>query len=140
MSIQKVKYSKFALLNEIVSITQMIPTPVRIQKKSENEMSILWSSQEETTLSFAEIRFHCRCAECVDEWTRVRKVKREQIINNIQPNLIEQVGRYAIQITWNDGHRTGIYPFDLLYDIAKGRADETHSTYEIKSELERGEQ
>ena len=112
----------------------MTPTPTSIQKKSDREMSIVWSDKEETVLTFVELRFHCRCAECVDEWTRVRKVTREKIATNVHPKLIEQVGRYAIQISWSDGHRTGIYPFDLLYDIAKGRADENHSVKTLSKE------
>ena len=30
---------------------------------------------------------------------------------------IEQVGTYAIQLTFDDGHDTGIYAWDTLYDL-----------------------
>ena len=100
-------------------------TPMSIQKKSETEMWIKWSDVEESTVSFTEVRFQCRCAECVDEWTRVRRIDRSKINPNVKPKSVEPVGRYAIQITWNDGHRAGIYPYDLLYSIAKGTADQT---------------
>ncbi len=32
---------------------------------------------------------------------------------------IEPVGRYGIHIEWSDGHRTGMYHFDRLYELAK---------------------
>lgn len=106
-------------------------TPQKIEKKSDTQMHIEWSNGEKTDVNFTEIRFHCRCASCVDEWTRVRKVKRTEIKSDVKPNLVEAVGRYAIQITWTDGHKAGIYPYELLYAIAKGNADQYDSTKEL---------
>src|SRR5574342_259550 len=37
--------------------------------------------------------------------------KREVEITKIEP-----VGHYAVQLTFSDGHDTGIYSWDLLYD------------------------
>lgn len=70
-------------------------------------------------IPFKTLRFHCRCAACVDEWTRERKIQMEQIRPDIKPVRVEPVGRYAVQIDWNDGHRTGIYTYELLHQIAE---------------------
>ena len=35
---------------------------------------------------------------------------------NVEITHIEPVGNYAIQLTFSDGHDTGIYSWDLLYD------------------------
>jgi DUF971 family protein len=35
---------------------------------------------------------------------------------NVDITHIEPVGTYAIQLTFSDGHDTGIYSWDLLYD------------------------
>jgi DUF971 family protein len=94
--------------------------PTKIQKSSETEMSIAWNSGETTLIPFRTLRFECRCAECVDEWTRERRIKIESIKSDIKPRKVETVGRYAIQIAWSDGHAAGIYPFDVLYEIATG--------------------
>lgn len=32
----------------------------------------------------------------------------------LKPERVELVGRYALQIFWNDSHSTGIYSFDYL--------------------------
>ena len=96
--------------------------PVAINKHSSTEMGIDWNHGEKTIVSFIDLRFYCRCAECVDEWTRKRKLERKNIKPDIKPMKVEEVGRYAIQIQWSDGHRAGIYPFDLLYEIATGKA------------------
>ena len=37
--------------------------------------------------------------------------KKEVNINHIEP-----VGNYAIQLNFSDGHNTGLYSWDLLYD------------------------
>ncbi|MBI2311482.1 MAG: DUF971 domain-containing protein [Betaproteobacteria bacterium] len=35
---------------------------------------------------------------------------------NVEITHIEPVGSYAVQLTFSDGHDTGIYSWDLLYD------------------------
>jgi DUF971 family protein len=42
--------------------------------------------------------------------------KREVNINDIKP-----VGNYAIQLNFSDGHNTGLYSWDLLYDYGLHR-------------------
>ncbi|MBV8626357.1 MAG: DUF971 domain-containing protein [Paraburkholderia sp.] len=46
---------------------------------------------------------------------------------------IEGVGNYALQPTFSDGHSTGLYSWDLLYDIAT-RQDELWREYLDKLE------
>ena len=87
-------------------------------------MSIAWSTGETTIVSFVNLRFFCRCAECVDEWTRKRLIRREQVRSDVRPTIVEPVGRYAIKIEWSDGHKTGIYTYELLYEIATAQVDQ----------------
>ena len=35
---------------------------------------------------------------------------------NVEIKAVEPVGNYAIQLAFSDGHNTGIYSWDLLYD------------------------
>jgi DUF971 family protein len=49
--------------------------------------------------------------------------KREVKINDIKP-----VGNYAIQLNFSDGHNTGLYSWDLLYDYGL-RHDEMWQRY-----------
>jgi len=32
---------------------------------------------------------------------------------------IQLVGRYAVRLVWNDGHRTGIYTFQFLRELSE---------------------
>jgi DUF971 family protein len=36
---------------------------------------------------------------------------------------IEPVGSYAVQLTFSDGHDTGIYSWDLLYDYGRNQGE-----------------
>ena len=38
---------------------------------------------------------------------------------NVQITAVEPVGHYAIQLRFSDGHDTGIYSWDLLYDYGE---------------------
>lgn len=93
----------------------------KVFKADDANLGMLWDSGENTQIPFADLRFECACAECVDEWTRQRKMTRERVASDIRPLSIEPVGRYAIQISWSDGHKTGIYTFESLYELSKGK-------------------
>ena len=41
---------------------------------------------------------------------------------NVEIKSIEAVGNYAIQLAFSDGHNTGIYSWDILYDFGVRQA------------------
>ena len=47
---------------------------------------------------------------------------------NVEIKTIEPVGNYAVQLSFSDGHNTGIYSWDLLYDYGT-RQDELWTQY-----------
>jgi DUF971 family protein len=47
---------------------------------------------------------------------------------NVEIKAIEPVGNYAIQLAFSDGHSTGIYSWDILYDYGV-RRDELWERY-----------
>jgi len=60
------------------------------------------------------LRCACPCALCVDEHSGDRLLDPKTVPGDIQIESLQSVGRYAVGILWSDGHRTGIYPYDLL--------------------------
>jgi DUF971 family protein len=56
---------------------------------------------------------------CVDEWTGKRKFVSLLLPPDFRPLEINPVGNYAIQISWSDGHTTGVYSFRRLQELAK---------------------
>lgn len=93
--------------------------PVSMEKKGENVLRIVWDDGLETEFHVAALRRACPCAGCVDEWTGKRTLDPLAVLDTVRPLRIEPVGRYAIRITWSDGHDTGIYSFEYLRALAE---------------------
>jgi len=83
-------------------------------------LRILWQDGHESVYAPRDLRLACPCAGCVDEMTGRRTLTPERVPEDVHPLTIEYVGRYALQFTWSDGHRTGIYPFDYLRRLGEG--------------------
>ena len=62
--------------------------------------------------------FACACARCVDEWSGAATLDPSTVPADVHPLQIRNVGRYAIQIDWSDGHDSGIYPFRRLRELS----------------------
>lgn len=94
-------------------------TPTQIEPLSPIEMFMTWNNGEKFSVPYVEIRFYCPCAGCVDEHTGKRTIQKTSIAPDIRPAAVELVGRYAVQISWSDGHNTGIYHFDRLFELCQ---------------------
>jgi DUF971 family protein len=81
-------------------------------------IQLSFDTGESFSVPYLELRFQCPCATCVDEMTGKRTLKRETLKPDVKPLKVEPVGRYGIHVEWSDGHRTGMYHFDRLYEIA----------------------
>jgi DUF971 family protein len=90
---------------------------------SEAKIFLEFENGETFKITPLDLRFECPCATCVDEITGKRTLKREQLKPDVKPVKIEPVGRYGIHIEWSDGHRTGMYHFDRLYEIGRTQND-----------------
>ena len=64
------------------------------------------------------LRLSCPCAMCVNEMTGQRVLREASVADDVHPVAIEPVGRYAISIRFSDGHYTGIYTWERLYELA----------------------
>jgi DUF971 family protein len=47
---------------------------------------------------------------------------------NVEIKAVEPVGNYAVQLAFSDGHNTGLYSWDILYDYGM-RQDELWAEY-----------
>jgi len=66
-----------------------------------------------------DVRINCMCALCVSELTGKKLVDAGQVRPDIAPKEITPLGNYAVGITWNDGHSSGIYPYTMLQSLVK---------------------
>ena len=102
------------------------PASVKIHVTSGTGVDITWADSHSSHYDFPFLRDHCPCATCNDE----REKKREFAIAGpasaaalpmfkpkVGARAATAVGNYAIQITFTDGHSTGIYSYDYLRNI-----------------------
>ena len=87
--------------------------------ESDGKLKIVWADDSESVFPFTFLRNHCPCAVCVDEWTGKRKSLILLLPPDFRPMSVEPVGNYAIQITWSDGHNTGIYSFKGMKELER---------------------
>jgi len=88
--------------------------PTRIHVEKNGDVLVGWSDGIESHYTSLDLRDACRCAGCRDEMTGRKTLDRKAIRQDIYPDQLEQVGNYAISFVWNDGHREGIYTWELL--------------------------
>ena len=86
------------------------------------ELQILWADGHLSRFPMEGLRKACPCVFCqgghenmgkpVNPSIFLERSEHDRVITRIS-----QVGNYAIQIHWNDGHQTGIYRFERLRDM-----------------------
>jgi DUF971 family protein len=102
------------------------PTSVKIHVSTGAGVDITWADGHASHYDFSYLRYECPCATCNDE----REKKREfasagpassAALPMFKPKALAKaataVGNYAIQITFTDGHATGIFSYDHLRNI-----------------------
>ena len=93
--------------------------PTGLRQMGAKTLGIQWSDGHASIYAVRRLRLECKCAGCVDEWTRVKKIDESAIPEDIKPLRLEPVGRYAFRIDWSDGHGTGFYTFDHLRNLCE---------------------
>jgi DUF971 family protein len=86
------------------------------------ELAVRWEDDSESFIPLETLRRRCPCAGCQGE---------KDIMGNVYKNpprplgpasfvltRIANVGGYAVQPVWADGHATGLYSFEYLQRLA----------------------
>jgi DUF971 family protein len=83
-------------------------------------LSVLWDDGHESVVSLISLRDKCPCAGCQGETVLLKTYKPEpqpQLPGRYNLTRIEPIGHYAVQISWGDGHSTGIYTWEYLRSL-----------------------
>lgn len=94
------------------------PTEIKLHKKS-RLLEIAFEDGKCFELSCEYLRVHSPSAEVRGHGPgqEVLQLGKENVnIENIEP-----VGNYAVILHFDDGHNTGIYSWDTLYDLGVNR-------------------
>lgn len=97
----------------------MIPTQITLSKP--DELTLKWNDGTSTSIQLKVLRDNCPCASCQGETVLLKTYKPAE-----QPELpgkyvlknAQQVGSYALQVVWGDGHQTGIYTWEKLRSLS----------------------
>ena len=99
------------------------PTAVKIHVKTGAGVDITWADGHESHFDFPYLRDNCPCATCNDERGKKQAFAESSpapsaVLPMFKPKAraqsATQVGNYAIQINFTDGHSTGIFSYDYL--------------------------
>ena len=104
----------------MAGLTKDSPTPTDILLHQQSRrLEIAFSDGARFELSFEFLRVHSPSAEVRGHGPGqevLQTGKREVDVRALEP-----VGNYALQPTFSDGHSTGIYSWDYLYELGRDR-------------------
>jgi len=113
-----------------------MPTPKHLDLKKDRGLTVIWNDEHESFYSIAYLR---RMSPSADQ-----RMLREEMAKNplaVLPSSavgsdepltatdIKMVGNYAVQITFSDGHDTGIFSWEylILIDQDRGKSEQPNA-------------
>ncbi len=94
------------------------PTDISVNKAART-LSVTFESGESFILDAEYLRVESPSAEVMGHGPDQRKWITGKETVGIE--AIEQVGNYAVRITFDDKHDTGLYSWDYLYELGRNR-------------------
>ncbi len=92
-----------------------IPTEIRLQKKS-RQIVITFDDGNRFDLSFEYLRVNSPSAAVKGHGPGQEVLQTGK--ENVQVTAIEPVGHYAVRLIFDDGHDSGLYSWQYLYELA----------------------
>lgn len=103
-------------------ITSIMIEPIRFEQPEPQEIQITWKDRKKTSFRAQQLRRECPCASCVDELTGRKILDPASVGDDTAIVDADIVGRYAFRFTFSDGHSTGLYTFERLYEMGETTA------------------
>lgn len=94
------------------------PVEIRLQKKS-RQLTVEFEDGCHFELPFEYLRVHSPSAEVKGHGPGQETLQTGK--ENVQITALEPVGHYAIRIVFDDGHNTGLYTWQYLYELGEQR-------------------
>ncbi|MGO2355010.1 MAG: gamma-butyrobetaine hydroxylase-like domain-containing protein [Marinomonas foliarum] len=110
------------------------PTPTSINyHKQSRELAIAFTDGQSFRLSAEYLRVHSPSAEVRGHGLQIPILQYGK--KHVGINNVEGAGNYALKISFDDGHDTGLYTWEYLYNIGKNH-DELWQMYLDRLEKE----
>ena len=91
--------------------------PQSIEIDDKNQFLVAWPGVL-SVIPALRLRDACPCAGCIEEGTGRKILDTATIPADIRALEVRPVGSYAVQISWSDGHSSGIYSWETLRRIS----------------------
>ena len=99
-----------------VKLTQIWPVEIRCNAER-NRLNVSFDNGEHVEISAELLRVESPSAEVQGHGPGQKQTPRDK--EDVTITKITAVGSYAVRLTFSDGHNTGIYSWDLLYDYGQ---------------------
>lgn len=99
-------------------VDSMNPTPKKADLVTPFLFRIEWKDGAVSDYQARDLRLSCPCASCVDEGTGRPLLDPRTVKSDILLFGAELVGRYGLSFIWSDGHKTGIFAWPKLRQLA----------------------
>jgi DUF971 family protein len=97
-----------------------MPHPTAINLKTKSKMLVVqFDDGREFELSCEYLRVHSPSAEVQGHGPGQSVLQTGKESVNI--SRVEPVGNYAVRLVFDDGHQTGIYTWNYLYELGRDR-------------------
>jgi DUF971 family protein len=97
------------------------PTDIRALQ-AEQVLEVTWPDARVDRLAYHFLRSECPCATCHNEWTGERILDPKTIRPDLKLVGMDNIGTYAVQLAWNDGHSSGLFTWETL----RALGDQSH--------------
>lgn len=101
-----------------MSLNPPVPVNIELHQRSK-QLELTYANNERYQLSCEYLRVYSPSAEVRGHGPDQEVLQTGKI--NVTINRIEPVGNYALQLFFSDGHDTGIYSWDYLYQLCSNQ-------------------
>lgn len=95
---------------------------------------VVWENGESWKIPITYLRDECPCAGCKGETILLHTYKPletgPKTPEMYQLAGVQPVGGYAVQLSWKDGHDSGLYSWEYLKQLADDAIDGKKQEYE----------
>ena len=103
------------------------PTEIRYIRKT-NTVSLTFEDGLSANLTTEYLRCFSPSAEVKGHGPGQEKLQKGK--ENVGLDKIEPVGNYAVKLIFDDGHNTGLYSWEYLYELCKNSQQTWHNYLE----------
>lgn len=95
-----------------------LPTDIRLQTKS-RQLVLAYDDGSHFELPFEYLRVHSPSAEVKGHGPGQERLQTGK--ENVQIKAAEPVGHYALRLVFDDGHDSGLYSWEYLFELGRDR-------------------